>query len=287
MCRKSSYLVCFVLVLGLVLMSTAEADLVGWWKFDEGSGNTASDASGNGNNGTLQGGPTWVVGRIGGALRLDGTDDYVQVPHADILTVDDEVTVMAWIYAERYIGPTGDDWQGILSKGSSPSRSYNFYTEVSGALHFSVGGYGPLSTTQVPLNEWVHVCAMVVDGQIGFYINGEPAGLSGSGVTPPGAADTANVVIGRTDEGTSRSFLGMIDDVRIYNEALSQEEVQRAMLGEGQPYAINPTPPDGTIHEATWANCRWRAGDSAEALSDQRQGDPARHHGAQCDSPRG
>jgi len=196
--------------------------------FDEGFGTVAGDLSGNGNDGTLNGGPQWVAGMIGGALEFDGVDDFVEVPHAEILTVDNEVTVMAWINAERYTGGTaGGDWQGILAKGNSP-RSYSFYTQVSGALHFSTAGFGGLSSETVPLNEWVHVAAMVIGGQHAYYINGEPAGTSGSGINLPGAADTATVMIGRTQEG-SNEFLGMIDDVRIYDRALSWAEI--AWLG--------------------------------------------------------
>jgi len=274
MYRKLFYLVSFVLVLSIALTNVAKAaepDLVGWWRLDDGSGMTAIDSSGNGNDGTLQGNPKWVTGQIGGALQFNGVDEYVDVPHAEILTADNEVTVMAWINTERYIGPTGDNWQGILSKSNDP-RSYSFYTEVSGSLHFSAAGFGPLSTSQVPLNEWAHVCAMVVGGQIAFYINGEAAGLSGSGVTLPGTADTANVVIGRTQEGASRSFLGMIDDVRIYMRGLTQKEVQDAMLGEGLAQAFGPSPANGAIHPDTWVTLSWKAGDFA-VLHDVYMGD--------------
>src|SRR4030042_1681906 len=265
MYRKLFYLVSFVLVLSVSLTSVARAadpDLVGWWRFDDGSGTTVTDFSGYGNNGTLRGDPQWVTGKLGKALEFDGVDDFVEVPHAEILTADNEVTVMAWISTERYDEPNGEAWQGILSKSNDP-RSYSFYTEASGTLHFSAAGYGPLSTPDVPLNEWVHVCGMVIGGQVAFYINGETAGLSGSGVILPGAADTATFVIGRTSEGATRSFLGMIDDVRIYRRALTQAEVQSAMAGEGVPQAFGPSPANGAMHPDTWVSLSWKAGDFA------------------------
>ena len=265
MYRKLFYLVSFVFVLSVALTSVARAvdqDLVGWWRFDEGFGTTAADSSGQGNHGTFQGNPQWVNGKLSSALQFDGVDDFVEAPHDETLTVDNEVTVMAWINAERYIGPTGDDWQGILAKGESPSRSYSLYTERSGVLHFSAGGFGPLSTGQIPLNEWVHVCAMVIGGQVGFYINGEAAGLSGSGIVLPGAADTATVRIGNARDA-NREFLGMIDDVRIYRRGLTQEEVQLAMKGQGQPFALGPNPADGAMHNDTWVTLSWTAGDFA------------------------
>ncbi|MFH1881375.1 MAG: LamG domain-containing protein [Planctomycetota bacterium] len=262
MCKKLIYLVSFVLVLGVALTSTAEAELVGWWRFDEGSGTTAFDLSEYGNDGILQGDPQWVNGKFGKALQFNGIDEFVEVPHAEILTVDSEVTVMAWINTERHIGPTGDNWQGIMAKGPNPGRSYSLYTQVSGALHFSTGGVGTLSTMQVPLNEWVHVAAQVINGGHQYYINGEPAGTSGSGITLPGASDTATVRIG-TARDANREFLGMIDDVRIYNEALTQEEIQVIMQGAGMPFAFAPTPADGVLHEDTWASLGWRPGDEA------------------------
>jgi len=94
-------------------------NLVGWWKLDEGSGTIVLDRSGHGNHGALKGDPQWVAGYDADALMFDGTDDFVEVPHAEILTVDTEVTVMAWIYTERHTGPPGQDYQGIVAKGNS------------------------------------------------------------------------------------------------------------------------------------------------------------------------
>ncbi len=269
MFRGLIYLFSFVLVVSLVLSSPANAadpDLHGWWRFDEGSGTTASDFSEYGNNGTLQNGPVWAAGKIGGALQFDGVDDFVQVPHHASLTASTEVTVMAWINTSRHGGPGTEGWQGIIAKGNSP-RSYSFYTESGGGLHFSIGPggayVGTVSSTRVPLNEWVHVCAMVRGGQHQYYINGEDAGTGGAGTVLPGAQDTADVVIGRTQEGATRSFLGRIDDPRIYTRALTQDEVRTIMLGEGIPYATNPNPPDGGTHLDTWVTLSWRAGDFA------------------------
>ncbi|MFC1604065.1 LamG domain-containing protein [Planctomycetota bacterium] len=270
MYRKLIYLVSFVLVLSVALTNVAQAadpDLVGWWRLDDGSGMTAADFSGNGNDGTLQGNPRWVAGQVGGALQFNGVDEFVDVPHAEILTADNEVTVMAWINTERHGGPGAENWQGIIAKGNS-IRSYSLYTYSTGSgLHFSTtsgGAYiGTTSSTQVPLNEWVHVCAMVIGGEHQYYINGEDAGTGGSGIQLPGTEDMDNVVIGRTQEGAGRSFLGMIDDPRIYMRGLTQEEVQLAMSGEGVPQAFGPDPANGAIHPDTWVTISWKKGDYA------------------------
>jgi len=228
-----------------------DPNLVGWWTLDEGSGITVLDQSGYGNHGMLKSDPQWVIGYDGDALMFDGVDDFVEVPHDEILTVDNEVTVMAWINTERHTGPPGQDYQGIVAKGNS-TRSYSLYTQSAGTLHFSTtseGAYvGSSSSTQVPLNEWVHVAAVVVDGGHVYYINGEPAGTGGGGITLPGTADTDPVVIGRTQEGATRSFLGLIDDVRIYNRALTQDEIEQIMRGD-PTLAWNPDPANGAIKD--------------------------------------
>ncbi len=186
---------------------------------------TTPDASGNGNRGTLMNDPQWATDDSRNVLQFDGTDDYVRVPHDPSLCVDTEVTVMAWIKTPRYAFP-GHSFQGILAKSDNP-RSYSLYTTSSGNLHFSTGSLpyvASVSSGVIPLNEWVHVCAMVRGGAHLFFINGAPAGSEGSGVTLPGASDTAPVLIGRTSEN-SREFGGLMDDIRIYNRALGDAEV--------------------------------------------------------------
>ncbi len=241
----------------------ADPSLVGWWRFDEGSGDVAVDSSSYGNNGSLQNGPKWAVGKISKCLELDGVDDCVAVPHNPILCVDKEVTAMAWIKAARYIAPNGESWQGIIGKQEG-QRSYNLYTEATGVLHFSTAGYGGLSTAHVPLNEWVHACAMIRGGVQAYYVNGEAGGTAGSGITLPGTADTATLYIGRTNEGAMRSFLGMIDDVRIYNRALSQEEVQTAMIGTLGTSAGAPVPADGESDVPRDSVLAWSPGEFAK-----------------------
>jgi hypothetical protein len=80
MCKKLIYLVCFVLVPGLTLTSTACADLIGHWPLDEGAGTTVADVSGRGHNGFFaEGTPEWVEGMFGNALRFNGSNK-VEVP---------------------------------------------------------------------------------------------------------------------------------------------------------------------------------------------------------------
>jgi len=239
-----------------------DPDLVGWWMLDEGQGATAVDSSGYDHHGSVQGMPEWVLdGYHGGALMLDGVDDYVEIPHSEALTVDDEVTVMAWVNAKAYTGANGQAYQGIIAKSNGP-RSYSLYLQGAGTLHFSTGGAGSSSSGTVPLNEWVHVAAQVVGGQHQYYINGTSAGSGGSDITLPGTADTAAVLIGNTHEA-SREFGGMMDDARIYSKALTIEEIEQAMRGNPL-LAGDPEPGQAsTVDVRDIAVLRWSAGQTA------------------------
>jgi len=251
-----------IVVLGLVAGS-AHAELVGHWRLNEGAGAIAYDSSGNGNDGAVQGEPEWVAGMLGGALLLNGVDDYVEIPHSQILTVDNEVTVMAWVNAEAYTGVGGAAYQGIIAKSNGP-RSYSLYLQGAGTLHFSTAGAGSSSSETVPLNEWVHVTAQVAGGEHRYFLNGEAAGSGGSGIVLPGTADTANVLIGNTWED-NREFAGMIDDARIYNHALDETELQEAMtnIPFPLPMALALDPADGTMIGQPQYTLKWMGGDLA------------------------
>src|SRR3990167_8862308 len=85
--------------LEIAIAAAPTSGLVGYWNFDEGSGATVADSSGNGNNGTLSGGPTWVTGKVGsGALSFDGTNDYINIPSSALYDFAGDFTVSAWVY---------------------------------------------------------------------------------------------------------------------------------------------------------------------------------------------
>ena len=128
--------------------------------FDELSGRRVKDHSQYGNNGELVGNPTLVEGKFGKALKLNGRSDWVEIPHDDSLTVDESVTVMAWIKTPRHGGPYSSLWQSIVAKGNT-LRSYSFYTEMeTGRLHLSISNsQGGTSNKHVLLHRWQHVVA--------------------------------------------------------------------------------------------------------------------------------
>jgi len=259
MCRKLSYLFAFVLVLSIA--GNVRADLVGYWKFDEGSGTTAYDSSGNGLDGTLNGDPQWVEGQIGGALDFDG-DDSVEIPHSPILSITDEITISAWTYMRA--NASGE--LAIVSKGGWAANDLPYeLTETPGGVIFwqfyDDGGRDTCSPDSPPVEEWHHIAA-TYDGQIfKCYIDGELAEEWAYAGTMP--ENTASVTIGQRSRGGTY-FNGMIDEVAIYDRALSEEEIPPIMLGVGDfGQASSPNPANGALHEDTWLSLSWRAGDFA------------------------
>lgn len=183
------FLSAFVLIpLSSSMAVQIDDTLVLYLSFDEEpEDGEVSDLSEYENKGEIKGDPKWEDGKFGKALWLDGVDDYVQVSDSESLRVDEAVTVMVWIRAERY-GYPGNNFQGIVAKSNSP-RSYSFYTHVNNqGLHFSTWNpsgvpaahCGSTSTAKVPLDEWVHIAVVGEAGKDGgshrYYINGEPGG---------------------------------------------------------------------------------------------------------------
>jgi hypothetical protein len=271
--KQSLCLLSFSLALSLILTSAVDAELVGWWKLDDGSGTIALDSSGNGNDGELQGNPQWVDGQLGGAWQGDGTAAYIQVPHSESLMINDAITVALWLYGG--IPPdqvlcksdgSGAGWQsnyGIRLDDQAPARRINWRGRV-------VANQSLTSITPVPDNEWVHIaCTFDMNGQGNnqrIYINGQMDTENRSTLPlDPGSGD---MYIGADQypvNGVRWWFQGMFDDVRIYDQALPEGQIQAIMLGGGASYplASRPSPADGAIHEDTWVNLSWSPGDSA------------------------
>ncbi|MGB2864922.1 MAG: LamG domain-containing protein [Sedimentisphaerales bacterium] len=262
MCRKSVYLISFVLVLSIA--GNASADLVSYWTFDEGSGDAVYDTSGNDNNGTING-ATWGVGKYGTALQFNGQDNYVEVPSSNSLEIEENVTIAAWV---NWID-AGDTWICILANGqqNGPWENYGLFVNRSSRfLYFTLsldGGHVPQQTPNnitVP-NEWVHVCATWDGSAARIYVNAEmELEIAQAGtLVPPGLP----LRIGHRN-GSAHYFNGTLDEVRIYNHALTEAEILAAMEGgKGYPYALGPSPEDGALYADTWATISWRPGDYA------------------------
>jgi hypothetical protein len=220
----------------------ADPSLVGWWTFDDGSGTVARDASGRGNDGTLRGDPVWVMGRVDGALQFDGVDDYVEVGSVGISGMAPR-TVVGWVKAGTLAIPNWTSVFGFVPDGSINGTYFDMEVDDAGNYVAHICGdqwiLGPVDT------QWHHVGG-TYDGSAGsWYLDGQ---LIGGAEGQLGTID--HVRIGaRLSNG--RYFPGLIDDVRIYNRALSEAEIQSVMDGTDLGLARDPSP-------AEWAEdvCR-------------------------------
>jgi hypothetical protein len=193
-----------------------------YWQFDEGTGTTAQDASGNGHTGTFQGGVTWAAGRFGSAVHINGTDGVVVVPNAASLSPRNAISITAWFNADSWAGGN----RRILEKGDNDDQ-YRL-TEESNVLKFQLVGLSndTLTTALPSTGVWHHIAATYDGAMMKIYIDGILAAQqASSGLI---ATTTSNLHIGsKTPGGTAGNhFLGLIDDVRVYDVALSADYIQ-------------------------------------------------------------
>ena len=210
----------------LLLTSIAQADITtglqAWWKFDEGSGTTALDSSGNSNNGTLTNSPLYVTGKIGPyALIFSPASSYVSTGAVSGLTLT-SFTFAAWINVTAY--PVFSAYAAIVHNdiGGSPTGIYEEST--SGFVVVAGGGTGVakwlIPASSVPIGGWHHIVATYDGTTYAMYLDGVAAG---STYVDSNYSDGAvPYAIGR---GNASYFNGSIDDVRIYNRALSSSDV--------------------------------------------------------------
>jgi hypothetical protein len=204
--------------------------LVGWWNFDEGSGTAAADSSGNGNTGTLTNGPVWTTsGKIHGALTFTAaSSQYVSVPYAAPLEPTTAFTVAAWV------NPTSSTAMGIISSPDNDgfTAGYRIDTDASPEIVVNVvtgsGRKSAFNAYHPPAGQWTHV-ALVYDGS---FLTAYANGIAGTPVSAPGPVvygPNHFLPIGHCSGCIY--FNGTIDDVRIYNRALSASELWRLYNG--------------------------------------------------------
>jgi parallel beta-helix repeat protein len=211
-------------------VNPASSSLVAHWKFDEGSGSTASDASGNGNAATLVNGPVWTAGKVGKALSFDGIDDNLTVAPSKFLDLSSSFTLSAWVNPSS----TFADFRSIVA------QNYTYYLYASSAGFCGDGG--PLGgfyrgadvtvcqTSLLPIETWTHLTVTYNGSRLTLYRNGVAVGTSNvSGPVPP---TTGTLQIAASQYG--EYFKGLIDEVRVYNTALSATDIQAAYKQEAE-----------------------------------------------------
>ena len=224
----------------------ANAALVAAYSFNEGTGTTVADASGNGNTGTIVGATWTTAGKYGNALSFNGTSSYVNLGNPTSLRLTGSMTLSAWVLAT---GNPPDDGQIIAKsnnsagwqlKTSPDTGPHTFGIAISPNSSSHVQRY---STTVRSLNTWYHVAGVynAAAQTLNIYVNGVLDSGTLIGTVPASQFNsTQNVNIGRRSGGFY--FQGTIDEVRVYNTALTQAQIQADMntpIG-GTPPASGP-----------------------------------------------
>jgi len=234
-------------VTGLVIFSSAigEAALrdgtVLYLAFNEGSGNVAKDLSGNGNDGEIIDQAKWVDGKFGKALQFDGKTAYVDILSSKSLSFSKAVTVEAWVKSNV----DHASYTGLIRKGNHPSDRPNFFMlqikpdGPGGAdmvqlvySHASNDNDYVDSVTSLDVGKWYHLAGVIdpAGGKMTLYFNGAPdieKVIAGDDLKP----DDNPLYVGRGHNGAIEIFNGSIDEVIIYNKALTENEIKEDMAG--------------------------------------------------------
>ncbi len=264
------------LLCGMVSAASLKPDLL-WWKFDEGSGTVATDSSGSGHDGVFEGNPTWVAGMIGGALEFSGGGErVVDADAGDYLNGLDAVTIAVWIKSDEINSDRG------FVIGEEPDGGDNLMEMRYDAAGATAGGTNVLkmavvapndeqqleSSSNVQTTEWQHV-AMVWsrNAQLQCYIDGEldtPAANGAARDVP--TSDVTMLIVGQGGKDAGRSWDGLIDDVQIYSQALTAEQIQMAMMGLAPAeLASEPNPAEEATDVPLDVMMSWTPGETAAA----------------------
>jgi hypothetical protein len=206
--------------------NTTPVGLVAAFGFDEGSGATALDSSGRNNNGTVTSAVWTTAGKFGRALAFNGTSSWVTVADAAALDLTTGMTLEAWVNPTSLSG-----WRTALLKEAGGGLSYALYANdntPNPAVTIQTGGTdrSAVGTSPLPLNTWTHLASTYDGAQLRLYVNGVQVGSraqTGSILVSTGPLRVGGNAVWR------EFFSGLIDEVRVYNRALSPGEIQADM----------------------------------------------------------
>lgn len=254
--------------------------LVGYWKMDENTGTSTTDSSGNGNNSTTWTGATWAAGKFGSATSYNGSDQVVRFAESsstDLGATTDSYTVSAWIKFTSCANVCD-----IFDKMSNSSAAHPFhlYIDSTNKPYFSFrDSAGNLSTafqnSALTAGTWYHLTAVrdKLNNKLYLYVNGSLtlSSQTATDTTTTSATNNDDISIGNGGGSyTNNDFNGAIDDVRLYNRALTPAEVRQLYnwapgpvgwwkMDENAGTSINDSSGNGN-NSTTWTGATWTSG---------------------------
>ena len=236
--------------------NTFNSGLVGHWSFDETTGTEAGDSTGN-NPGTLVNAVTNPVrraGPVGGALNFDGNNDRVEVNDSASLDITETLTLATWVRADAF-----ESWDGLITKGQS-NVAYGLSFTSDGRLAFQAN-YGSLtggngssfhySNASINTSQWHHVAVTYDGNNVQFYIDGQLDSTRQADI----AFGTNNEALILGADLTGSHLDGELDDARVYDRALSAEEITQLTTGTNTNSSSDSNNhselPDGEIYDGS------------------------------------
>jgi hypothetical protein len=288
MSKKVIFLTCFILFFFVV--SNASAELVAHYKLDETEGTLALDSSGNGFDGTVEGEPNWVPGLMGGAMEFD-EENYVVLPGEDMGMTSDVGSVAMWFnYPDEAVAGIKTLWWGgdnTTGSGMGPENEMHIHIEqpgdnvwVGGEICFRTvhgepamihlhsdpdksgaddPGAVPVDPITVNDGEWHHIAVNWGDdeGNTNMYLDG--AFIMGAAYADVHVSyPLTYMYLGEMAAG-NRRYDAVLDEVRIYDHALSLEEIHVLVVGDAYK-SWGPNPEDGAIEVPRDAVITWESG---------------------------
>jgi hypothetical protein len=211
--------------IAVTVSNTGPTGMVAAYGFNEGSGTTTVDQSGSGNTGTLVGASWAATGKFGKALSFNGSSARVTIPDSPSLDLTTGMTLMAWV------NPTANtSWRTVVLKETSNDLAYALYassdTNRPGVWMNTTSTQSVTGTAQLALNTWTNVAATYDGATLRFYVNGAQAGSKA--VTPSMLVSGNPLQIGG-NAVWGEYFAGLIDEVRVFNRALTASEISSLM----------------------------------------------------------
>ena len=208
------------------------SEIRAWWHFNENSGNSIQDSSGNANTGTINDG-LWTTGKFGSAVQFDGLSSYIEIPDSNVLDGGSQISIEAWV--KPVLGTRGSIVSKYIYSSTVNERVYEIDITNDGKVSFALSSNGTssgtiwlTSSTAITNNAWNHIVATSNGTTMNIYINGA---LDNNTISAPPIIHSSshNLQIGAwkyDPSGTTVAyFKGDIDEVRLLSKALSEDEI--------------------------------------------------------------